>query len=273
MIVSRMALHPILLEKRFREYLVVGGFPEVQGLQTGLRVEIIQGYIDTVLFRDIMERFGITQVATLRWLVRQCLRNPASLFSVHRFHQDLKSQGHGISKDTLHSMFGYLIDAFLISSIPLSTSSERKRNSNPRKIYPSDPGLIGAFDISGRTNTGHSLETVIVGELERRKAEIGYLKTASGYEVDFHARYFDGTEELIQVCADISSDETREREIRALRDAAEEHRRAVKRLLILDRQQALSLQLPDVIVQPVYEWLLLNENEAGNTRTRRRMDK
>jgi predicted AAA+ superfamily ATPase len=66
-----------LVEKRFHEYLLAGGFPEAQGLSPSLRIELLQGYVDTVLFRDVVERYGVSQVAALRRLVRQCLRNPA----------------------------------------------------------------------------------------------------------------------------------------------------------------------------------------------------
>lgn len=54
------------VEKRFREYLREGGFPEAQGLPAGLRVELLQGYVDAVLFRDVVERHGVTQVAAGR---------------------------------------------------------------------------------------------------------------------------------------------------------------------------------------------------------------
>lgn len=244
------------IERLFRVYLQEGGFPEVQKLPANLHLEILQSYVNTVLFRDILERHNITQVAALRWLVRQCLRNPASSFSIHRLNQDLKVQGLGVSKDILHAMFGYLIDAFLISVVPLSTDSERKRNSNPRKVYPVDPGLIRAFDTSGKSNEGHALETVVQIELERRKTDIGYIKTSSGYEVDFHARFPNGTEELIQVCTDLSSNDTQERELKALKEASEEYPRAQKRLLLLEREQAYQINMPNIYIQPVYEWLL-----------------
>ena len=81
-----------LIEKRFREYLLQGGFPEAQGLPAALQIELLQGYVDTVLFRDVVERYGVTQVAALRWLVRQCLRNPAGSFSAHRLHLDLTAE-------------------------------------------------------------------------------------------------------------------------------------------------------------------------------------
>lgn len=249
-----------LVEKRFREYLAGGGFPEAQGLEPALRVELLQGYVDTVLFRDVVERHEVTQVAALRWLVRHCLRNPAGSFSVHRLHQDMKSQGHGVAKDAVHEMLGHLLDAFLLSAVPLATESERQRNSNPRKVYPADTGLIRAFDASGRSNVGHALETAVLLELERRGAEVGYVKTADGFEIDFLARHPGAGEELIQVCADLTKKETRERELRALTETAKEHRRAVRRLLVLDRDAAAGISLTDVEVQPAYEWLLSKPN-------------
>jgi len=245
-----------LVEKRFREFLVEGGFPEAQGLAPAVRVELLQGYVDTVLFRDVVERHDVSQVAALRWLVRHCLRSPAGSFSVHRLHQDLKAQGHGVARDLVHAMLGHLTDAFLLSAVPLASDSERKRNSNPRKIYPADPGLIRAFDASGRTNLGHALETAVLNELERRGVESGYVKTDDGLEVDFLARHPVEGEELVQVCSDASDEATLGRELRALAAAGKEHRRAVRRLLVLDRDAVPRVDTLGALTQPAYEWLL-----------------
>ena len=244
------------VEKRFGEYLREGGFPETQGLAQALRVELLQGYVDTVLFRDVVERYGVSQVAALRWLIRHCLRNPAGSLSVHRLHLDLKAQGHGVAKDAVHAMFGYLLDAFLIDAVPLATDSERRRNSNPRKVYPVDTGMIGAFDTSARANLGHALESAAHDELARRGADAGYVRTGQGLEVDFLARAPDGRQELIQVCADITDAGTRARELRALDDAAQEYPRATRRLLVLDRGSLPTSASPGVVVQTVYEWML-----------------
>lgn len=245
-----------LVENRFREYLAQGGFPEVQGLDPSLRVQLLQGYVDTVLLRDVAERHAVSHVVALRWLTRQCLRNPASLFSVHGFARDLRAQGLGIAKDALHALLAHLTDAFLITMVPLSTESERRRNSNPRKVYPADPAIIGAFDVSGRSNVGHALETVILNELERRKADVGYVRTPAGREVDFHARHLTGKSELIQACADLAAPETLERELTALVDAATEHPRAKRLLLVLQHDQARRRSHDGIEIRPAYEWLL-----------------
>jgi len=225
-------------------------------LDTALRVELLQGYVDTVLLRDVVERFAVTQTAALRWLARHALRNPAGLVSVHRLHGDLQAQGLGVAKDSLHAMLGHLTDVFLISAVPLATDSERRRNSNARKLFPVDPGLIGAFDYSGRANLGHALETVVFNELERRTGDVGYVKTVSGFEVDFHVRFPGGGEELIQVCADPAGPVVKERELRALKEAQSEYPRALRRLLVLDDHQAASIEATGIRVQPVYRWLL-----------------
>ncbi len=255
------AVERSLVEKRFREFLVEGGFPEAQGLPAAVRIELLQGYVDTVLFRDVVERYKVSQIEALRWLVRQCLRNPAGSLSAHRLHLDLRAQGHGVAKDAVHAMLGHLTDAFLLSAVSLATDSERQRHSNPRKIYPADPGLIPAFDRSGRANLGHALETAVLNELERRGAEVGYVKTAGGHEVDFLARYPAAGEELVQVCADPSDPATLERELRGLDAAGGAHRRAAKRLLVLDRDAVPHPATPGVEVQPAYEWLLAPPDE------------
>jgi hypothetical protein len=250
-----------LVERRFREFLVEGGFPEAQHLAPALRVELLQGYVDTVLFRDVVERHGISQVAAMRWVVRHCLRSPAGSFSVHRLHQDLRSQGLGVARDLVHAMLGHLTDAFLLSSVWLATDSERQRNSNPRKLYPADPGLIGAFDASGRANLGQALETVVLHELERRGAEVGYVKSREGLEVDFLARYRAAGEELIQVCADVTAQATLEREVGALAAAGRAHPRARARLLVLDRESAMRVDAQGVQAQSACEWLLESASE------------
>jgi hypothetical protein len=245
-----------LIEKRFGEYLQTGGFPEAQGLGVGLRTELLQSYVDTVLFRDVVERYAVSQVSALRWIVRHCLRNPAASMSVHRLFQDLKAQGHAVAKDSVHALLAHLIDSYLISTVSLHTASERQRNSNPRKVYPADPGLIHAFDASGRTNLGHALETAVFNELQRRSADVGYVKTVDGLEVDFYVHYRGGGHALLQVCAGPSDEQTHEREIRALDAAIKEYPKTPAMLLVLTQEQAVALATNSFRTLPAYEWML-----------------
>ena len=241
------------IERDLRDYLVRGGFPESIGLSFYDHVELLRSYVDVAVLRDVIDRHSVSHPVALRWLVRQLLGNPAGRFSVNRFYRDLRSQGIAVAKGTLHEYLGYLEDAFLVRPISIFAHSERARMVNPRKVYPVDMGIIPVY--SRRPNVGHSLETCIALELERRGAEIFYVKTRSGYEVDFFARFPSGEEMLIQVCTDLYEPSVQEREIRALIEAQGEFPQATLKLLALEVPLRLEVP-PGVEVETVSRWLL-----------------
>jgi predicted AAA+ superfamily ATPase len=217
---------------------------------------MLRDYVDVALLRDVMERHGISNVTALRWLVRHLLGNAAGMFSVEKFYAALKSQGLRTSKDSLHDYLAHLEDCFLVRTVWLEAASERQRMVNPRKAFPVDPGLIPVFDRTGRANLGHALETAVLVELERRRMDVTYVRTPSGYEVDFLARRPGEAPELIRVCADLGSPEAAERELRALEDVAKVYPKATRRLLTLTRD-IMPDDVPEgVVVQAAYEWLL-----------------
>lgn len=250
------------LQKDLRTYLRAGGFPEAQDLSHRDRLDLLQTHVDVTLLRDVVERHSIASPSALRWMTRQLLGNPAGAFSVHRFYKDLKAQRTPVSKDSLHEYLDHLEDAFLLHTIPVATTSERRRMVNPRKAFPVDPGLIPVFDRSGRENVGHALETVVLLVLKRRGADVSYVKTDSGFEVDFLARFPDGTEQLLQVCADITSAETLDREARALTEAAREHRRATRHILTLTPEAAH--RWPEGVTVHAADVWLLREDHSGD---------
>ena len=207
------------------------------------------------MLRDVIERHAVSHPVALRWMVRQLLGNAGGSFSVNKFHGDLRSQGIPVAKDTLHNYLSHLEDAFLVRTVPVATDSERRRMVNPRKSYPIDPGLLPVFDRSGKVNVGHTLETVVAMHLERRGAEITYVRTAEGFEVDFLARYPDGNQQLIQVCADLGTPETLDRETRALLAAIDEHPRASPHIVALATDAVRGLP-EKVNLHSAASWLL-----------------
>lgn len=242
-------------ERQLLEYLRCGGFPEAQGQDERNRLELLRTYVDVVLLRDIIERHNVTQPQVLRWMVRQLLGNAASSFSINKFHADLKSRGVAVAKDTLHELLGHIEDAFLLCSIEIAADSQRRRQVNPRKVYPVDTGLCALFERSDRLNIGHALETVVLHELQRRGATVAYVKTPAGFEVDFLARTMTGDEMLIQVCASLDDPVTLRREVRALEDALLEFREAQADLIALDVPPRVEVP-PSVRLVSAYEWLL-----------------
>ncbi|GAB4240070.1 MAG: ATP-binding protein [Acidobacteriota bacterium] len=251
------------LQAALRAYLRCGGFPEAQGLDAADRLRLLSGYVDVAILRDVVERHNVSNVASLRFLVRHLLGNPGGLFSVEKFYRTIKAQGLTVSRDTLHQLLAYLEDCFLVRLTWLEARSERQRMVHPRKAHPVDPGLIPVFDRSGKANLGHALESAVRVELERRGADVRYVRTREGYEVDFLARWPEGGRALVQVAADLSEAATREREVRALQAAVEEHPDAVALLVTLTPEAAGAV--PEGIqVQDAALWLLgPNGDEAG----------
>jgi predicted AAA+ superfamily ATPase len=96
----------------------------------------------------------------------------------------------------------------------------------------------------------------VFNELQRRGAEVDYIKTADGFEVDFHVRYRDGGRELLQVCADPSPEQTRERELRALGSAMKGIPKVPTALLVQTQEQAVALAGNTFSALPAYEWML-----------------
>lgn len=245
-----------LLDQQFADYLETGGFPEAQGLVLRDRRQLLQGYVDVLLFRDVIERHGVSNVTALRWMVRRLLGNPGGLFSVTKFEADLKSQGIRVGRETLYELLDHLEDAFLLQTMPIASDSEKRRQVNPRKVYPVDHGLTPVFDRSQKSNMGHSLEVAVHNELLRRGAEVAYVKTKNGYEVDFLSREAGGGQTLVQVSCNIDDPDTLAREVRALQEAKTEHHGG--RLLLLTAASRMPFpEVPNSIeVFPTWQWML-----------------
>lgn len=174
--------------------------------------------------------------------------------SVTKLLADFKSLGIAVSKDTLFAYLQHLEDAFLVSTISVATDSERRRQTNPRKVYPVDTGLVPLFDKSSKENTGHLIETAVFHELQRRSHDIAYVKNETGTEVDFLARTDDG-DLLVQVCASIDDPNTLARELRALDDAAITWPHARRLLLTLEHRVPFP-PTGSVEVMPAWRWML-----------------
>ena len=115
--------------------------------------------------------------------------------------------------------------------------------------------MSALFDRSGKPNIGDALETAVLHELKRRNAEVAYVRTPAGFEVDFYARTAPGEELLIQVCATLDDPATLAREVRALQDAAVLYPKA-KRILIALDLPAAQASVDGLAIVRASDWLL-----------------
>lgn len=243
------------VQARLRQYLREGGFPEAVGLEIIDRRELLSSYVDGVILRDVAERYQVNNLGVLRRLVRQLLSNPGAPFSVNKFHNDLRSQGFAVSKDTLHALLSYLEDAFLVRPAPFFAYSQAQQRVHPRKIYPIDTGFIPFYTAPRPFPVGHALETQVMLHLLRTGAEVFYWRTPSGYEVDFISLTPEGAMQLIQVCVDPADSATFEREIRALQEAAQHFPEASLHLIVLETVPMPEVPKP-IQVHEAAAWLV-----------------
>lgn len=245
-----------LLENRLLAYLLEGGFPEVQNIDAGYRVRILQDYLDVVILRDVVERHQISNIIPLRYMIRHLLNAAAGLFSVNKFYNDLKSQGIRCSKNTLHEYLAYLSDAYLFFQVYVHSSSERARMVNPRKIYAIDTGLVHACSRSVRSDRGHLLENFVFLELRRSTDMIEYYRTKKGHEVDFLITDRTGRRSLIQVSADMTAQDTRHRELRALSEAMKECDLKQATIVTLNQEETIETKAGHIQILPASLWAL-----------------
>jgi predicted AAA+ superfamily ATPase len=205
-----------------KDYLIHGGFPEAINLETSDRNVLLQDYVNVVIFRDIVERHGITNITLVKYLIKTLLKNTGGSFAANKLFNDLKSQGFSVSKSTIYDYLGYIEDAYLAFTVPLYSESMRKVHSNPRKIYAIDTGVVNAYTLSLSNNFGHLFENLVYLDLRRRGHDVYYYLTKERYEIDFLSRDKTGKMYLLQVVWDIKDAETLAREQRALKCAEEE---------------------------------------------------
>lgn len=210
------------LNQLFQHYLHQGGFPEVVQYAPDIRQQTLQDYVEIVLYRDIVERYEISNPSVIKYMIHSMIHNVAKPFSLNKFYNDLRSQGYKSSKDALYEYASYIEDAYLLFSVPIYAKSIRKVNTNPKKIYAIDTGLVTAMTLSYETNLGNLFENLIYLELRRLGCQIHYYLTHDRYEVDFLIKSRQGKKYLIQVAWNLDSPETMERETRALECAKKE---------------------------------------------------
>lgn len=242
------------LRHAVKDYLIVGGFPEVQKLDRHLRREVLQGYVDSVLLKDVIERHKVSNVLALKHLVRAVMASPGGKFSVNKFYHTLRSLGVKCTKNNLYGYLDHLVDAFVFSKVPRHTRSEKARLINPSKIYTIDTGLLGAMTMRHSSDDGHLLENMVFMHLRRHGYEVDYVNTDGGCETDFYARHkVSGKVHLIQACWDLSETKTLARELRGLKSAMTQFGIDAGTIVTWDDQT----ERDDAIqIVPVWKWLL-----------------
>ena len=241
-VVPHSADNESLLRHQLEAYLELGGFPELVLADEALRPLILEEYSSLILYRDVVERYGVRNEKLMRELLRHGFRHPASLLNVSKLHRELKSRGLAVAKNTIFEYLDYLEDAALIFLLPKREASLRKQEHNPKKLHVIDPGLTAAFQAFPQRDLGHKLENAVFLANRRRSKKLFYY--ANGSEVDL----CDGEGSFfINCCWSLGDPATLAREKAALAFAARQFPKADGKLLYHEYTPGLEQEIPNAM--------------------------
>lgn len=241
-IVPHSADNESILRHELEAYLTCGGFPEIVLADETLRPLIMEEYSSLMLYRDVLERYGVRNEKLMRELLRHCFCNTGSLLNVSKLHRDFTSLGHTISKNTLFDYLGYLEDAFLVFLLPKLEASLRKQEHNPKKLHVIDTGLISSFQAFPNRDLGHKLETVVFLENRRSRKDLFYY--TNGSEVDLCDA---GGKMFINTCWSLADSETLRREKAAMAFASTQWPEAEGKLLFHEYRPGQEREAPGAL--------------------------
>jgi predicted AAA+ superfamily ATPase len=127
----------LLVRKAFDEYWETGGFPEVAGLNRGLRIKTHQEYLHAILFRDLVERHDVSHPKAVTDLAHWLVDNTASLYSVNNLTGYLKSLGHKVPKSAVSDYLAWFEDAYFLFTVRLFDASLPAATPTPKRSIAS----------------------------------------------------------------------------------------------------------------------------------------
>ncbi|HID19873.1 MAG TPA: ATP-binding protein [Methanophagales archaeon] len=248
------------IKKYLREYLELGGFPEVVLKEE--REKILKEYFDTIFFKDFVERHELRSLEVARFIFSFVFQNFSSELSVNKIVNFLKSEGKRFGKNTVYSYIEKLQDTQAVFFVNRISKKIYIKESWPRKAYICDTGISTIFRFS--EDIGKLMENAVFLELKRMQnerpiLEIYYYRDYQQREVDFVLK--DGLEikELIQVTYASDRTEVVKREVDALLKVSSEFK--CKNLVIItwDYEDELMVKNKTVMCIPLWKWLIARE--------------
>jgi hypothetical protein len=235
----------------FEHYTASSALPELFNISGDAINKVLHEYINMVVYKDLIERYQISNHFLIKYLVKFLLNNTGNLISINKVYNDFKSLGIKVAKQSLYQYIDYLEDAYIFYSVPLFTNNIREKNRNPQKIYCIDNGLKELVSIT--KDTGRLYENLVFLQLRRKYKELFYYKQKQ--EVDF-CFYNDRKEiELINVSFSLADHKTKQREIEGLSEAMTALNITSSTLINDHLEESLILGNKSINIIPLWKWL------------------
>ncbi len=173
-------------EDSLLKYIKYGGLPYLINLDLSDAVvyDYLKSINNTILFKDVVARYSIRNVAFLERLVEYVADNVGSLVSAKKISDFLKSQKTNISPNVVLNYLSFLSDAFLVFKVRRSEIGGKRLFEINDKYYFQDCGLRHALVGYRLSDINKVLENIVYMHLRVS----GYTVTVGqmgSREVDF----------------------------------------------------------------------------------------
>lgn len=247
--------HRIEIKQLLDEFREYGGFPEV--VQSSDKQRILLSYFETLIIKDVIERFNIREREKIRTIAKFYLTNISSPISFNKISGFLN-----IPLTTVERFSDHLETANVVFFLKKFSFSFKEQEKAQRKIYSADVGMSNAIGFRFSENLGKIMENIVAVELKKRQSfnpqiEIYYWKDYQQREVDFVVKEGLDVVQLIQVCHDVTNLETKEREVRSLVRAMKEFKLTEGLIITDDFEGEEEMKGFKIEYVPMWKWLLL----------------
>lgn len=178
-------------KQSYINYIQSGGLPELFVLPNeDTKRNYVNSVKDSVLLRDIIQRYSIKDPRLLEDLFIYLVNNASNLMSVNNIVNYMKSSGRKTTYDTVANYISYIEDTFLIHKAERYDIRGKETISGNSKYYINDLAYKNYLYSGFGYGVGYLLENAIYLELRRAGYEV-FVGAMTNKEVDFVAKKAD----------------------------------------------------------------------------------
>ena len=242
----------------FDEFLKWGAYPAVTGVEEYTKEALLREYFDTMILKDIIQRHNVSKPQQCIRLYNYLLSNISKSHTLLSAFRYLKQAGFNTSRDTVREYVHLAEDSWLLLMVSIYSDSLKEQERNYKKIYAIDWALANRNSLIWDGFFSRAFENMVFLHLYQRWHRVHYYLTKKKrQEVDFIAVDSNGRPALaVQVCMDISRDDTLNRELESIITTAKYF--DIKENLIITYNQEKDFHEHGVPVKaiPAWKWLL-----------------
>lgn len=235
----------------FNEYLHDGGLP-ASALMNGKR-NYLSSVFQKIYLGDIIARNNITNIASIRVMIRKIAESVCRPISFNRIKNLLSSVGGKLSVATTIKYVEYCEEAWLLMRLRNYTSCLADKECNC-KYYFIDNGILNLFLID---KDAMLLENLVALQLFRKYGHDMDNERVFFYNENFEVDFYIPEEKLaIQVCYSLRDEETLNRELDALKKLPKRLECSRRIILSFDEETTFTDQHGTIEVIPCWKWML-----------------